>query len=209
MAACDKFTIRVHGQGGHGAAPQGTVDAIVEAAAVVTSLQTIVSRNKDPLDSGVVTCGMIKGGYGYNIIADKVEITGTSRSFTPQTQALIKERMGCICCGVAKTYGGEIDLEYEENFPPTINQHPAQRRAVVSAASRIVGGERAGLPQKTMVAEDFSFFLNERPGCFFFVGAALPGEVRPHHQAVFDFDERALLVSASVLVLIVRDELAC
>ncbi|KAJ1432476.1 peptidase, M20D family [Ochromonadaceae sp. CCMP2298] len=205
MAASDKFVITVKGKGGHGAAPQGTVDAIVEAAAVVTSLQTIVSRNKDPLDSGVVTCGMIKGGYGYNIIADKVEITGTSRSFTPQTQALIKERMGCICCGVAQTYGGEIDLEYVHGYPPTVNAYPECNRVVTTAAAKIVGPERASQPQKTMGAEDFSYFLEARKGCFLFVGAALPGETRPHHKSVFDFDERALMVSASVFIQIIRD----
>lgn len=72
--------------------------------------------NQDPLESGVVTCGTIKGGYGYNIIADNVEIVGTARSFTPQTQNMIKTRMQCICCGVAQTYGGEIDVEYMRTF---------------------------------------------------------------------------------------------
>lgn len=113
MAASDKFCIEVKGKGGHGAAPQGTVDAIVEAATLISSLHTIVSRNKDPLESGVLTCGTIQGGYGYNIIADQVTITGTCRSFTPETQELIKSRMGQVCCGVAHTYGGEINLNYE------------------------------------------------------------------------------------------------
>ncbi len=112
MAASDKFCIEIKGKGGHGAAPQGTVDAIVEAAHLITSLQTVVSRNKDPLESGVVTCGIIKGGFGYNIIADKVELIGTCRSFTKNTQELIKNRMHQICCGVAMTYGGEIQMDY-------------------------------------------------------------------------------------------------
>jgi amidohydrolase len=113
MAASDRFDISVRGKGGHGAMPAGTVDAIVEAAAVVTSLQTIVSRNKDPTQTGVVTCGQISGGYGYNIIADHVKITGTCRSFTAETQELIRTRMCQICCGVAQTYGGEIDVDYK------------------------------------------------------------------------------------------------
>lgn len=207
MAASDKFTINVRGKGGHGANPQGTVDAIVEASALVTALQTVVSRNKDPLESGVITCGTISGGYGYNIIADKVQITGTTRSFTKETQEMIKTRMGCICCGVAQTYGGEIDMEYEYGFPSTINAYPECTAVVRAAAAKIVGVERASAPQKTMGAEDFSFFLQERPGCFFFVGGMLPGELRPHHKSVFDFDERALLVSASVFVQIIRDTL--
>lgn len=104
--------------------PQGTVDAIVETAHLITALQTVVSRNKDPLESGVVTCGTIRGGYGYNIIADKVEISGTCRSFSPQTQELIKSRMQGICCGIAHTFGGEIDLKYYYGYPPTVNSWP-------------------------------------------------------------------------------------
>lgn len=208
MAASDKFEIAVKGKGGHGAAPQGTVDAIVEAASLIASLQTIVSRNKDPLQCGVVTCGTINGGYGYNVIADKVVITGTTRSFTKETQAMIKDRMACICCGVAQTYGGEIDLTYEYGYPATVNFYPECVQVVTTAAAKIVGKECAALPQKTMGAEDFSYFLQQRPGCFFFVGAALPGETRPHHKSVFDFDERAMLVAASIFVQIV-DDLLC
>lgn len=205
MAASDKFEIAVLGKGGHGAAPQGTVDAIVEAASVVTALQTIISRNKDPLETGVVTCGTISGGYGYNVIADRVVITGTARSFSRETQELIKSRMGCICCGVAQTFGGEIDLKYEYGYPCTINAYPECVSEVTLAASEIVGSSFAALPQKTMGAEDFSYFLQQRPGCFFFVGAALPGEPRPHHKSVFDFDERAMQIGSSVLVQLVHN----
>eukprot|EP01040_Poterioochromonas_malhamensis_P011295 gene11295-12304_t len=207
MAASDKFTINVKGRGGHGAAPQFSVDAIVEAATVVTSLQTIISRNKDPLESGVLTCGTIKGGYGYNIIADQVEICGTCRSFTPQVQEMIKTRMNDICCGVAQMYGGEIDVDYQYGYPPTVNAYPECNEVVIKAATPFVGRERSSKPQKTMGAEDFSYFLQQRPGCFFFVGGALPGETRPHHKSVFDFDERAMMISASVFVQIIRDKL--
>lgn len=208
MAASDRFKITVKGKGGHGAMPQGTVDAIVEAASVVQALQTIVSRNMDPLESGVVTCGTINGGYGYNIVPDNVVITGTCRSFTPSMQELIKSRMCDVCCGVARTYGGDIKMDYEHGYPPTINAYPECVKVVTCAASKIVGEEWSAKPQKTMGAEDFSYFLQERPGCFFFVGAALPGEPRPHHKSVFDFDETALLVSASMFIQIIRDLLS-
>ena len=121
-----QFFIEVKGKGGHGAAPQGTVDAIVETAHLITALQTVVARNKDPLESGVLTCGTINGGYGYNIIADKVEVSGTCRSFTPDTQELIKSRMQGICCGIAHTFGGEIDLKYHYGYPPTVNSWPGK-----------------------------------------------------------------------------------
>jgi amidohydrolase len=164
MAASDRFTIDVKGRGGHGAAPQQCVDAVVEAASVVVALQTIVSRSQDPLESGVVTCGFIKGGYGFNIIADSVQIGGTTRSFSSATQDMIEQRMRCICQGVATTFGGQIDLDYVRGYPPTVNSYPQCNAVVVKAATKVVGAEKAALPQKTMGAEDFSYFLQEKPG---------------------------------------------
>jgi amidohydrolase len=170
MAASDHFTIDVEGQGGHGAMPAGTVDAIVEAAYLVSSLHTIVPRNLDPFETGVLTCGTINGGYGYNIIADKVTITGTCRSFNKEAQELIKSRMQCVCCGIAQAFGGKISMNYEYGYPPTVNSYPECVDIVAKSASKVVGKERATLLQRTMGAEDFSYFLQERPGCFFFVG---------------------------------------
>lgn len=204
MAASDKFTIEVGGKGGHGAMPKGTVDAIVEAAAVVSSLNTITSRNLDPFETGVVTCGTINGGFGYNIIADSVKITGTCRSFRPDVQELMKRRMHECCCGVAQTFGGNISMDYQYGYPPTVNAYPECVELVRRAAAKVVGADRSCLPQRTMGAEDFSYFLQQRPGCFFFVGGALPGEERPHHKSVFDFDERAMLVGASIYVQLIR-----
>lgn len=209
MASSDKFEIDVRGSGGHGAMPQGTVDAIVEAAHVVTSLQTIVSRNVSPMENGVVTCGTINGGYGHNIIADQVTITGTARAFTPEIQELIKSRMECICCGIGATFGGDIKMNYMYGYPPTINSYPECVQIVKEASKKIIGEDEGAIePTMTMGAEDFSYFLNERPGCFFFVGAALPGDVRPHHKSVFDFDENAMLISASIFLEVVYSELA-
>lgn len=116
------------------------------------------------MESGVITCGTIKGGYNFNIIADNVEIVGTCRSFTPEMQELMKSRMNTVCCGIAHTFGGEVDLQYQYGYPPTVNSYPECNRVVTRAASRIVGAERAQRPQKTMGAEDFSYFLQARPG---------------------------------------------
>jgi amidohydrolase len=199
-----QFEIEVIGKGGHGAAPQGTVDAVVVAANVVTALQTVVSRNKDPLDAGVLTCGTINGGHGYNIIADKVTVTGTTRSFTKETQAMIQERMKGICCGLGSAYGADVQLHYHYGYPPTINRDAASVDTLHRAAQKVVGAG-SGVPYITCGAEDFSYFLEQKPGCFFFVGAALPGELRPHHKSVFDFDERALAIGASVFVQLIDD----
>lgn len=241
MAASDTFELEVGGVGGHGAMPQYTTDAIVTAAHLVTSMQTIISRNVDPLQTGVVTCGQINGGYSHNIIADKVTIRGTARSFTKEVQQTIKGRMSKLCCGMECCYGGSIGMNYSckcskrlcmfaavlisnvlyvvlvlctllimlhlDGYPATVNAYPEAVKLVRECASQIVGKERSSGVQKTMGAEDFSFFLEARPGAFIFVGAALPGDPRPHHKSVFDIDENAIMISASVMINIVRAKL--
>jgi amidohydrolase len=204
MAGSDKFEIVVRGKGGHGAAPHSTVDAVVVAASLVTALQTVVSRSVDPLEPAVLTCGTIKGGYGYNIIADEVLVGGTTRCFSPAVQGLIKERMRCICEGVGGAFGAGVALNYMHGYPPTVNEDEASLGFVWEAAAAVVGEARVKHDVITCGAEDFSYFLQQRPGTFFFVGAALPGELRPHHKSVFDFDEECLPIVASVFVHIVR-----
>jgi len=205
MAASDKFEIDVLGKGGHGAAPESTVDAVVVAANVVTALQTVVSRNISPLEAGVVTCGTINGGFGYNIIADKVTITGTCRSFTKETQNTIEQRMNGICCGLGSAYNANINLHYHYGYPPTINRDSQSVDRLHASARKIVGKENTGVPYITCGAEDFSYFLEAKPGCFFFIGAGLPGELRPHHKSIFDFDEASLEIGASVFVQLIED----
>jgi amidohydrolase len=206
MAASDKFEIHVTGKGGHGAAPQSTVDAVVVAANVVTTLQTVVSRSKDPLDAGVLTCGTINGGFGYNIIADHVKITGTCRSFTKHTQDMQERRMHEICGGIGAAHGADVKMHYTHGYPPTVNSDHRSVDLLHAAAEKVVGKGNSGVPYLTCGAEDFSYFLQQRPGAFFFVGAALPGQpLRPHHKSVFDFSEDAMLVGASVFVQIVND----
>jgi metal-dependent amidase/aminoacylase/carboxypeptidase family protein len=134
----------------------------------------------------VLTCGTINGGYGYNIIADKVKIGGTCRSYTPAVRQLIIDRMNDVCCGVARMRGGEITMDYRckrlnsyfffhflsetnviclvDGYDATVNAYPECTQSVVDAATPFVGKERASKPQKTMAAEDFSYFLQERPG---------------------------------------------
>ena len=112
MAAADMFYIDIEGIGGHGAAPQGTVDSIVVASHLVQAFQTIVSRNTNPLDSAVVTVGKINGGNNFNVIADKVSIEGTARSYTEQNRVMIKDKMKQIIKGVSETYGAKINFKY-------------------------------------------------------------------------------------------------
>lgn len=208
LAAADQFEIVVKGKGGHGAAPQGTVDAVVVSAHLITALQTIVSRNTNPLESTVVTVGMINGGYNFNIIADEVILKGTARSYMEENRTMIKTRMQEIIDGVAQVFGAVIQLNYQDGYPPTINDEKAYEKCL-AAAKKIVG-DGAGYPYLSMGGEDFSYYAQKIPGCFFFVGSApenRPFRSVPHHCSHFDIDERALLVGASVFVQIIEDQL--
>ena len=201
MAAADMFDIIIKGKGGHGATPQGTVDAIVVASNLITMLQTIVSRNTNPLDNTVVTIGKINGGQNFNVIADEVRLTGTTRAYTENNRNMIKKRMQDIIDGVSKSFGAEIVLKYKEGYPPTVN-HEDPTKLVLEASSMVVG-KGAGYPYLSMGGEDFSYYLQKAPGCFFFVGSA-PDKNNilstPHHCSHFDIDERSLLIGASVYV---------
>ena len=208
MAAADIFDITIEGVGGHGAMPQGTVDAIVVASNLIMNLQTIVSRNTDPLESAVITVGKINGGHGFNVIADEVKLRGTVRAMTEENRLLVKNRMQEIIDGVARASGAKIVMDYQEGYPPTINDVGASQK-VVQAANKIVS-KGAIEPYLTMGAEDFSYYLQKIPGCYFFIGSAPYDKEQmsvPHHCSHFDIDERALLVGTSVFVQLIKDQL--
>ena len=206
MASADLFDIEVSGKGGHGATPQGTIDAIVVASNLVTMLQTIVSRNTNPLESTVLSIGKIKGGHNFNIISDKVHMSGTTRAYTEENRTMIKQRMKEIIEGVSKSFGADIKLNYKDGYPPTVN-HSSQVEKVLEAASSVVASG-AKNPYLSMGGEDFSYYLQNKPGCFFFVGSA-PNENEilstPHHCSHFNIDERALLIGASVYVNLIEN----
>ena len=199
LAAADMFDIKIKGIGGHGAAPQGTVDSVVVASYLVQALQTIVSRNTNPLESTVISIGKINGGNNFNIIADEVSLSGTARAYSEENRNLIKTRMEEIIKGVEKTYNANITFDYKDGYPPTIN-HVGPTHKVLKAAEKVVG-DKAGMPYLSMGGEDFAYYLKEKPGCFFFVGSA-PNEQElfetPHHCSHFTMDERALLVGPSI-----------
>ena len=206
MASADLFDIEVSGKGGHGATPQGTIDAIVVASNLVTMLQTIVSRNTNPLESTVLSIGKIKGGHNFNIISDKVHMSGTTRAYTEENRTMIKQRMKEVIEGVSKSFGADIKLNYKDGYPPTVN-HSSQVEKVLEAASSVVASG-AKNPYLSMGGEDFSYYLQNKPDCFFFVGSA-PNENEilstPHHCSHFNIDERALLIGASVYVNLIEN----
>ena len=209
MAAADIFEITINGKGGHGAAPQGTKDAVLIAAHLIQTLQTIVSRNTNPIESTVVTVGEINGGYNFNIIADTVNLKGTTRAYTEENRQLIKDRMVEIIAGTEKTFDAKIELDYEDGYPSTVNDPSAAEKLLLAA--REIVGDGAGHPYLSMGGEDFSYFLQKVPGCYFLVGSA-PEDHEPlsvpHHCSHFDIDERALLVGSSVYLQLVDDILS-
>ena len=204
MAAADIFTIIIKGVGGHGATPQGTVDCVVVASHLIQALQTIVSRNTNPLESTVVTIGQINGGYNFNIIADEIILKGTTRSYSTENKKLIKERMKAIISGIEKTFGAKIKLHYKDGYPPLINNPEITTK--LSDAAKTVVGNKVIKPYLTMGGEDFSCFAEKVPGCFFFLGTApqnsTPMSV-PQHCSHFNIDEDAMLIGSSIFIQIV------
>ena len=206
MAAADLFEINIIGTGGHGATPHGTVDAILVASHVIQSLQSIVSRNTNPLESSVVSIGKINGGYNFNIISDHVTLKGTTRSYSEDNRSLIKNRMKEILDGISKSFNAEINLDYKDGYPPVINETNCTRK-VLNAAKKIVE-DNAIDPYLTMGGEDFSYFLQKIPGCFFFIGSAPDGykpQQVPHHCSHFDINEESLLLGTSTFVQLIED----
>lgn len=208
MAAADLFEITIKGKGGHGATPHGTVDAVMISSHVIQALQTIVSRNTNPLESTVVTIGQINGGYNFNIIADNVVLKGTVRAYTEDNRQLVKNRINEILNGLSNTFDADISMKYEDGYPPTINNEICTNN-LLKSASKIVG-TGVGSPYLSMGGEDFSYFANEIPGCFFFIGSCPKNSEplsTPHHCSHFDIDEDSLLVGASVFVQLIEDQL--
>lgn len=202
MAAVECFRCTILGKGGHGAMPHQTVDSIVVAAQVVNALQTIVSRNVDPIESAVVTVGEFHAGTALNVIADTARLSGTVRYFNPKFAGFLQQRIEQVIAGVCQSHGASYDLEYWRLYPPVINN--AQIAQLVRSQVEAVIETPIGIvPEcQTMGGEDMSFFLEEVPGCYFFLGSANPSKdlAYPHHHPRFNFDETALPMGVEIFV---------
>ncbi|UFU00495.1 M20 family metallopeptidase [Radiobacillus kanasensis] len=203
MAGADRFEITIQGKGGHGAIPHQTKDAIVIGSQLVTNLQQIVSRRIDPLATAVLTIGSFQAGNTFNIIADKAHITGTVRTFDPELQDFIIEEMEKVIKGTCTSYNATYTFNYEKGYPPVIN-HPEQANIVLQAAEKIDGVEKAEEIVPSMTGEDFSYYLLEKPGAFFFTGAQKEGHIYPHHHPKFDIDERSMVLAAKTFIEILK-----
>ena len=192
-ANSDRVQIIVKGKGGHGAAPHDSVDPVITAAHIAIALQSIVSRNVDPVDSAVITVGKLAGGEANNVIPDTAEMKLTVRTFLPATRALVKERIHSIAKNVAEAFGATAEVTYNEGYPSVIND-VACTALVEEVATEVVGRDNAIMQGARMGGEDFSYFLQERPGSFFYVGVQNVdrGIVWGHHHPRFDLDEEGL-----------------
>jgi amidohydrolase len=202
MAAVELFRCTVLGKGGHGAMPHQTIDSIVVAAQIINALQTIVARNVNPIDSAVVTVGELHAGTTENVIADTAWMRGTVRYFNPELKSLFHQRVEQIIAGICQSHGARYDLDYWSLYPPVINDATIAE-LVRSVAQEVVETPVGVVPEcQTMGGEDMSYFLQEVPGCYFFLGSANPekGLAYPHHHPRFDFDETVLPMGVEMFV---------
>ncbi len=200
MAAVDLFDITVVGRGGHAAAPHLTVDPVVVAAQIVTALQGIVSRRRDPLEEGVISVTQVLAGDAYNVIPARAVLRGTARSFGGRFYEQVPAMVERTARGIAEALGAGVELRYERLSRPVVNDE--RMTAVMRAAAEdVVGPENVRSGVRTMGGEDFAFYLEAVPGCFAFVGSA-PRDGRPagpHHSPTFDIDEEALVIGVELL----------
>ncbi|WP_263707618.1 M20 metallopeptidase family protein [Shouchella tritolerans] len=193
MAAVDAFTVNIQGKGGHGAHPHSTIDSIVIGSQLVNDLQTIVSRRINPMDTAVVTVGVFQAGTAFNVIADTARIEGTVRTFQEETRAFIEEEIRAIVSG--KEHGGHVTctIDYLNGYPPLVNAEK-ETELIRDLAKEVFGEGNVLMLPAALGGEDFAYYLEEKPGCFFHVGGRTEEERTqfPHHHPRFDFDERAL-----------------
>ena len=197
MAQSDNFLLTVKGKAGHGSMPHTAVDPIYAACQLVVNLQSIVSRNNDPLKPLVVSFGTIQGGTIYNIIPESVSLKGTVRTFQPDVQVMAKKRIKEIAEKTCEALGAKAEFVYEDGYPPLIN--PQDMVDFVKDVARDVLGEDKIAPfSPVMGGEDFAYYLQKIPGAFFFLGMG-DGQEAPHHHPEFDIDEKVLPLGTHLL----------
>ena len=205
MAQSDNLWITVKGRGGHGALPHTTVDPVLAAAQLVVNLQSVVSRNVDPLKPAVLSFGAVHGGTANNIIPGEVKLSGTVRTLDPKVQALMKKRIREVIDGTCAAFGASAEFVYEDGYPALVND-PSSVDLVLDVAKRALGEENILAIDPVMGGEDFARYLQEIPGAFLFFGAG-DGTKYPHHHPAFDFDEKALPPAAFLMTALALEYL--
>lgn len=198
FASADAIRIQVSGKGGHGAMPHLTVDPVAMAAQIMTTAQTIISREVPPNEMGVVTFGQVHGGSAPNVIADNVVVEGTVRAYKPEVREQIFDALQRITSNVATGMRGSATFEQLYGTPPVIN-NPDVANWVSGIAAQVAGEENVDESPPVSVGDDMAEFLNRIPGTYFLVGAAKEG-TEGHHNARFDFNEDCLPIGAEIFV---------
>ncbi|MEJ8545983.1 amidohydrolase [Brevibacillus borstelensis] len=203
-AAADEFEIVIGGKGGHGAFPHTSVDPLVTACQLVVSLQQIVSRRVDPLKAAVLTVGTFQAGSAPNVIPDTAKITGTVRTFDEEVRELMEQTIRQVATCTAEGAGAAATISYTRGYPSVWND-PCEASRVESVAAQVFGKEKILPIEPLMGAEDFSYYLQRVPGCFFYVGGGNKeiGATYPHHHPLFDVDERSMLYIGKLFVSLV------
>ena len=207
MAGAELFSIKLTGKGGHGAAPDTTIDPIVAAAQIVTALQTIASRNVAPLKSSVVSVTSVHSGTAFNIIPQTAELGGTIRTFDPAVHALVLERFQTIVRSIAEAMGCQIEIEVKQITAPVINNEEVAASVLKSVQNVFPQTEVDTASYLTMGAEDMGYMQEKVDGCYFFVGSANDEKHLNynHHHPKFDFDEQVLIKASALMASAAAD----
>jgi amidohydrolase len=199
MASVDQFEIEILGRGGHAAAPHQTIDPVLIAAHVITGLQSLVSRRRDPMDEVVVSVTEVHAGRAFNVIPARADLRGTVRTFGGRFWEEAPAHVAETAQGIAGAFGAHAIVHYHRLSSPLVNDE--QLSALMrDVAAGVVGAGNVRSGVRTMGGEDMAFFLERVPGCFAFVGSApKSGMAAPHHSPTFDIDEDSLVVAAELL----------
>ncbi|MGB9811329.1 MAG: M20 family metallopeptidase [Dictyoglomus turgidum] len=207
-AQADAFTIKVKGRGGHGSTPDKCIDPIIISTHIVQALQEIPSREIDPHTPFVLSICKIQSGNTFNVIPEDAEIEGTVRTFDKNLAETISKRIETISKNIAEAFRGRAEIEYQFGYPPGKNDEK-EAEFVKKIAEEVVGKENVIEDKPSMGGEDFSYFLEERPGAMFWLGSGNEerGLNHPHHSPYFDFDESAMAIGIEMFVRIVLENL--
>ena len=215
FASSNEFRVTIRGKGAHAAMPHLGIDPVPIACQLVQAFQTILTRNKRPLDTGVISVTMLRAGEAINVIPESCELRGTVRTFTAEVLELIEQRMAAITEATCRAFGASGELQLLRGYPATVN-HPAESEFVRQLLCDVMGAPNVHTFEPTMGAEDFSFFLQEKPGCYFVIGNGDGAHRATDHGAgpcmlhnpSYDFNDTLLPIGANVWVQLVHKWLA-
>jgi hippurate hydrolase len=216
MASSNEFEITITGRGAHAALPHNGVDPVMVAVATAQNMQTLITRNKKPIDTAVLSITQIHAGDAYNIVPNEAVLRGTVRTFDTQVLDLIQSGMERIVEHTAQAFGATANLRFKRNYPPTVN-HPKEAAFLAGVLKDVVGEAQVRTdPEPTMGSEDFAFMLQVKPGCYFFIGNG-EGDHRENghglgpcqlHNPSYDFNDDLIPIGATVWVRLAETYLA-